>query len=710
MRRKRKKNRTAAKPPMEMEALRKSKVIRVSFVSGLITVSFLSLILRFGYLQIAHGTELRAAAITNSVATIPALPARGRIYDTNGNLLAYDKPVLSVYYTQIKKVNTTDAEISAVAGVLAPLFHVAPTKVVALIKANQQYSTFRLFPNITDAELGYIGEHQSTLPGISIQADGVREYPNGDLAGQVLGYVGQIPASQVAKYVTEKGYQLNQTVGVAGLEAQYEKYLHGTVGEEIVQVNAKSGIMGEQRYTKSPVLGDNVQLTLDGRLQADAQNAVQQAISQYANQNNSQITDGAAVLIDVKTGGILAMVSYPYLDPNWFINGDFLKHQTYLKTSGAEANNVIQNPHYPGSTVKPANLMTGLESGVVTPNTVYDDVTGPLYIGNYGIREDASYGLVTDQRAIAVSDDKYFYSLGLSMGGWLGSSGYSGGGPLGGNLQRWRDTSFIKGIVKLDEGEMRFGLGVKTGIDLPWEQPGYFYVTNSRLNPAPAVNLNVDEAAASLQKTGQYVNYGSPLDLAFTAFGQMQQFTPMELGQYIATIANDGVRLQPHLLQTVYPPGMSQNLLTSGSEPIDSFQTNVQSNLHLNPQYLKIVQEGLYAAANETDGTAFSVFGNAPYKAAGKTGTAEIVMNGKQINNSVFIGYAPYNHPEIAVAVMVPGAGWGATTAVPIARAMMDDYFKEHHASFFPSKDWEPTTIPANWANSPAAKVPEQTH
>jgi len=510
-------------------------------------------------------------------------------------------------------------------------------------------------------------------------------------------------------YVNQKHYMLNQTIGITGLEMEYEKYLHGQVGEQIEQVDTAQGVTASPIYTNSPVPGDNIQLTLDAKLQADAQNAVEQAIAQYASQNHIQITEGAAVMIDVKTGGVLAMVSYPYFDPNWFITGAFQKHVHYLQTSGAEENNVIQNPHYPGSTVKPANMLTGLESGVITPNTVFDDVPGPMYIGTYGIKEDASYGLVNDIRAIAVSDDKFFYTLGLNLGKWLGSSSYSGGGPLGGNLQKWRDTSFIEGIVKLDLGEMRFGLGALTGIDLPWEQAGDFYISDMSKKTSPAVQIKPQDIKAALDKNGSYPNYGSPVDLVFTAFGQMQQFTPMELAQYVSTIADGGKRLQPHLLKDVMPPGMYSNLQNDSQKPVLTFGTKVEANLKLKPQYLNLVQQGMYAACNEPDGTAYGSFGNAPYKAAGKTGTAEIVMSGKSINNSVFIGYAPFNDPQIAVAVMVPGAGYGATTAVPIARAMMDDYFKEHHASYFPASQWQSSTVPASWLKSPAYLDPEKS-
>lgn len=701
-------------PPnlLDEEDLRKIRLFRTHVVYGVMAIACTGLILRLSYLQITRAPDFRSQAMNTAIATIPILPARGRLYDTNGNLLAYDAPHYSLYYTQIAGVNTSDEAIARISGVMAKSFGTAAADIVRWIHANQSYRTVRLFTQLTDWQLAFIGEHQASLPGISVQVEGVRHYPYGDLAGQVLGYVGAITARQQHQYLDLQHYQFNQTIGQAGLEREYERYLQGRIGYQLQPGHAHGGVTNQASYNPAPLAGNNLQLTLDGRLQADTQNFVQAAIQKFERRGKVQITDGAAVVIDVNTGGVLAMVSYPYMDPNWFITGAFLQHQQYLTTSGAEQNNVIANPHYPGSTVKPANLLVGLEHGVVTPNTVFSDAATPLWVGNYPLREDASYGTVDNVRAIAVSDDKFFYTLGLNLGRWLGSSASNGGAPLGGfaHLQSWKDTWFVRGILAMDAGEMRFGLGQLTGIDLPWEQQGTFYISDSRYNPAPAVDLDVRHAQQVVRQTGRFRNYGSPLDLAFTAFGQMQQFTPMELAQYVGTLAHDGVRLQPHLLDKVLPPGMHRDLRGLREPAIYQQSPRVQAQLRIDSKFLRIVQQGMYAACNTPGGTAYPVFGNAAYAAAGKTGTAEIVMNGQPVSNSVFIGYAPFHHPRIAVAVMVPGAGFGATTAVPIAKAIMDDYFKEHHVPFLPKSAWESTDIPSTWKQSPAYLLPEHTH
>ena len=199
-----------------------------------------------------------------------------------------------------------------------------------------------------------------------------------------------------------------------------------------------------------------------------------------------------------------------------------------------------------------------------------------------------------------------------------------------------------------------------------------------------------------LRKKGSY-NTGhaeTPTTLAQAATGQMQQFTPMQLVTYAATIANNGYKIQPHLLQAVYPAGMEQTL-TKSDKPIKTVKPKI-TKLPYKLSYIQMAQQGMMGVTKY--GTASGAFAGAPYTAAAKAGSAQIYIQGHQVDNSVFIAYAPANNPQIAVAVMVPGAGEGATTAAPIARDMIDTYFKEHHEYY---KTAISTTIPSNWSTSP---------
>ncbi len=669
---------------------------RIGVVYSLVFLSFTTLILRLGYLQIAQGSTFRAQAMTTSVTKIPVMPARGWIYDRSGNLLAYDQPMYSVYLTRMKNQND-----QAMANELAPWFNTTPAHVMQLMQAQQGYSTISLFKDISPKQLALIEENHANLPGVNVVVDSQRVYPNGDLAGQVLGYVGPITPQNQKQY---PNYLPTQSVGETGLEAEYESLLQGKVGYQVMEGNLSGTSVKSVGYSPAPTSGDTLQLTLDGRLQADAQEQMMNLI--HSSAFGSQVTQGAAVVINVHTGGVLAMVSYPYLDPNWYTNGSFVKHAKYLQTSGAQRNNAIQGPLYPGSTVKLANFITALKYGAITPATTIFD-TNWTKIGTGFFHGDGAAGLTGVLKAIAISDETFFYHLGLNMGKWIGSTATTGGGPPAGmSYTHWLNTDFATGITRMFQGEESFGLGQLTGIDLPGEQKGIFYIEDSLKNYIQ-VPFNPQTAAQSLKKTGQYVNHGTPVDLAFAATGQGQEFTPIELAQYVATIANGGKRLQPHLLKDVLPPE-TQPGGNSNAKPIKVFQPVVQKNLNINPTYLHLAQKGMWGVCNLPYGTAAGTFMNAPYQAAGKTGTAQIYMNGHAEYNSVFIGYAPYNNPQIAVAVMIPGAGYGAQTAVPLARQLMDDYFKQHH-EFFPKNQWQTTNIPTTWKTSSAYVVPEQS-
>lgn len=670
---------------------------QVNMIYGFVFLSFGSLVLRLGYIEVVHGASFRVQAKNTSYQTMSVLPARGRIFDANGNLLAYDKPTYSLYYTQSSEQN-----LSRIANVLAPEFHTTVKNIRTVMKDNSAYATFCLFKNVNPNEISFVSEHQSTLPGVSIELDSQREYPFGTLAGQVLGYIQPINPSNKSYYVDKKKYLLNQSVGVSGLEFTYENLLQGKAGEQILWGDSQgNSVMDAASYVKPPIAGDNLQLTLDGNLQAVTQNAVQQQVtnSPYA----SQITDAAAVALDVKTGGVLAMVSYPYMDPNWFTTpGLSNKYGNYLATSGAQMDNAIQNPNDPGSTVKPSTLIAGLTYGAITPTQTFDS-QGYLNVDGQSEKDDSAFGIVGPTTAIAESCEVYFYQIGLYLGHWFGATTSSPGGTGGIPYSTWEKKDFIKGLLDMYHTEWEFGLGPKTGIDLQGEQAGKFFNEDGNAGFSEK-QIDMMKVWKQVQKAGSYDSFSTPVTLIQAATGQMQQFTPLQLAQYTATIANNGVRIQPHLLQAVYSPGMSPTL--ANEKPIKRVQPHVQNRLHYSLTYFKLAQQGMEGVIESPIGTAHSAFVGIPYTAAGKTGTAQIGYHGRIVDNSVFIAYAPYDHPQIAVAVMVPGAGYGATSAAAVARAMFDTYFKEHH-EFFPKKEWESTTISASWKSTPAYKVPE---
>ncbi|MCL6632447.1 MAG: peptidoglycan glycosyltransferase [Alicyclobacillus herbarius] len=707
------------RPPIEEDQnqrKRRPHFARVNFVYGVVFVAMGSLIVRLGFVQINEGASFHKQAAMVAVQKLNVLPSRGWIFDANGQLLAYNKPSYSV---SLQIFSDTKQNFHNMAQELAPVFHVNARKLENQmaqkgVPAKDRLAEITLFKNISQKQLSFIEEHLSSLPGITIQSDGKREYPNGDLAGHVLGYTGAITADDKDAYLHPKDggpkYILTQKVGRAGIEYQYERLLQGKVGQEDVLVDASGDTQQQLGFNPPPTPGKTLQLTLDGHLQAVAQEALYDQV-QHA-KNPSHIPFAAAVMMDVHDGSVLAMASYPYFDPNWYTpgNGGYLKHQKYIHNSNALMNHVIQGPQTVGSTVKPGNLILALENGIITPLTTIVD-SPYINVATYHAHDDAYHGVVTPIKAIAESCDTYFYEVGLYFAKWFGSTEQNGGAPADGKgLYEWAKTDFWQGYVKLMMGEWAFGLGPKTGIDLPGEDMGNWWVdVLSKDRNQQVKSVQPPEIAKTLKQQGRVNIPAVPVDAAFIGMGQLQQYTPIQLVQYAAMLANGGKRIQPHLLKAVYPPVMKKTL-PKNLKPLQVVKPHVESTMKIKPQYLQIAQEGMLGALNSPGGTAYSVFHNAPYKAAGKTGTAEITINGRQVDNSVFIAYAPYNNPQVAVAVMIPGAGYGADAAGPVARKLLDTYFAERHASFIPKKDWQNTSIPANWKESNAYQQPEQSH
>ncbi|SIS53825.1 peptidoglycan D,D-transpeptidase FtsI family protein [Alicyclobacillus vulcanalis] len=684
----------------EEERRYRRRQFRTRVIYAMTFLSFTGLLVRAAYVQISNGKAFRQAELSIPKARIPVLPQRGWIYDANGQVLAWDKPSLSIVMNRYSTMS--DATYQRLAAKLAPVLHQTPQALYSLMKSNQGAIQVTLANNVALAQVAYVVEHQSDLPGVEVIQDYVREYPYGDLAGQVLGYVGAITAENVKRY---KGYLYSQKVGETGVEEQYEPLLQGKPGYELVAINSAGNAIA-QAGEIAPQNGKNLQLTLDGHEQACAQMIVQSMIQKTSDKNT--VENAAAVMLDVKTGGVIAMVSYPYLDPNWFTLGTLSQHAHYASTSGAQVNSAIAMVNYPGSTVKPANLITAMKAGLVSPQTTVQD-DGYIYIGKSRKNEDEgfAFGPVDPIKALTVSSDVFFYEVGLWFGKWFGSSATQGGSwPAGdGSYQHYLNTDLARGLNALFQGEADFGLGFKTGIDLPYEEDGRFYILDSEQgNQQVPYDLKASERA--LARAGEYENHGSPASLADAAIGQSQMFTPLQLAEYALTLANRGVRLTPHVLQAVYEPNGTP---TNGARPESTVRPKVAGRVTAAPWQWDLVQRGMVGVTSSSDGTAYGAFAGAPYQVAGKTGTAQIVLGGKPTDNSVFICYAPADHPQVAVAVMAPGGGYGAQFSAVIARQMLDAYFNEHHAPFMPKSGWTDTSIPANWKSSPAYQIPEQS-
>jgi penicillin-binding protein 2 len=524
-----------------------SKKLRISVIYSIAVLSFTGLIFREAYIQVANGAMFRNSEVNTQFIHVPVTPQRGWIYDANGQVLASDRPIDSIVFNNLTIMSS--AEYHQEANELAPVLNTTPNKMYTLISTDKRDLQIPLVKNASVSQIAFVAEHQQDLPNVQVNQTYQRQYPQGDLAGQVLGYVGSITAQNEKEYAS-KGYINSQQVGVSGLEYQYESLLQGKPGAEALTVNNSNNTVLDVGMIPSPTPGDNIQLTLDGHMQAQAQMIVQNLIN--SSTNKSVIKEASAVMLNVRNGGVISMVSYPYLNPNWYTDGKGINstQANYLANSGAQENYVIQSRAYPGSTVKPANLITALDNGVLNPYTEIDD-TGYMYIGGTRINEDMNmaFGWLNSTRAIAVSSDVFFYTVGLELGKWYGSTATSGGSypSKDGSYQNYLNTDYAKGLNTVFQGEANFGLGPLTGIDLPGEIRGIYYNEDAPQGYAQ-VPYNLQQSESSIATTGQYVNHGTPAVLAESGIGQEQEYTTMQLGEYAMTLADNGEKLKPHLL------------------------------------------------------------------------------------------------------------------------------------------------------------------
>ncbi len=506
-----------------------------------------------------------------------------------------------------------------------------------IMKGYSSLTPLVIAKDVSQNTVAEIDERHDELPGVTVNTQPVRKYVNADMESQIIGYVGSIEPKELKK-LEEDGYQRNDVIGKSGMEYQAESYLRGRDGAKTIEEDAMGKQTGELGGNEA-IPGNDVYLTLDSKLQRVAMESLKnniEAIRQKNERNNFQDAfAGAAVALDVNTGEVLAMASYPGYDPSVFLEPSGNKSaQDQIGTWLTDNKNIpmynraIQGIYTPGSTFKPITAIASLETGVNAPDmVVYDD--GKYTIDNMTFycleyREGfGAHGDLTLERALATSCNVYFHKIGVATG-----------------------------IDNIDKWAKIFGLGEKTGIDLPGERLG---------NRANRAYKN------KYYKTGWWA-----ADTAQAAIGQsFQQYTPIQLANYVATIANGGRKFKPHLIKEVKKYDGS---LVTETEP--EFE-----KLDVKPEYLDAVKKGMVAVANATDGTAVDTFSNFPYKVAGKTGTPE--TGAEKLNhssNGLFVCYAPADAPKIAVAVVIERGAWGSNAA-PIAKDIMAQYFNLNNTS-----------------------------
>lgn len=501
------------------------------------------------------------------------------------------------------------------------------------------YSLFNsatIAKDISQKSVAKIGEEKYKIYGISIVSVPKRYYPNGNLLSHTIGYVSKISSTEYEKE-KEEGYSVNSVVGKAGIEQSFEKYLKGKDGV-IKEETDTLGNVSSQTETTEAKSGDNVTLTIDYRLQKVAEESLLNAINGLQNgtlvgKKFSDANAGAVVVLDVDSGEVLASASYPTYDINSLIGGISLKDWNALQNNSLHPmlNRVVSGTYSPGSTFKMLVGMAGLMNGKITVDEKYYDPG--IYPYGYHPKcwlytdRHMTHGWINIEGAIKGSCNCYFYEVGRRIG--------------------------ISEIVKYAK---LFGLGQKTGIELSGEVAGTI--------------AGADDKSEDGLKSPWYLG-----DTLSAAIGQSgSSYTPIQLANYIATIANGGKLNKVSLIKSVdnEVAGTSESLADINKYTSEYTGVNFEEkDLNINSEYIDAIKKGMLSVTSETGGTSYIVFKNSDIQVAGKTGTAQ-VPNGN--NNGIFVGFAPYDNPKIAVVAVIEHGGEGTYTA-NVVKPIMEEYF-----------------------------------
>ncbi|NLI14604.1 penicillin-binding protein 2 [Pelotomaculum propionicicum] len=618
---------------------------------------FIILIGRLSYMQLVQNDKFSTLARENRIRLITITAPRGEVFDRNGIKMVGNQPVYTVSLVNLGKKDT-----GGVAERLAGILGIDPQEIQQKIDQQKRlYEPVKIATMVPPEIVTRIEEQRLELPGVAIDIESLREYPNGNLLAHVMGYVRQINEEQLAAN-KDKGYKLGDNYGQSGLENTYEQYLRGQDGGRQVEVDSMARPVRDLGV-KEPVPGNNLVLTIDQRVQKAAEESLARASQQAIKEGYGEAKAGAAVAIDVRSGAVLAMASYPTYDPVK-LSGN-LSQKEFNEIFNSPFKPILNRallPYAPGSTFKMIVAMAALEAGKVNvKDTIFDP--GYFFLGRtFSDWKPDGHGRVDLIRAIKVSCDTYFYQIGLKVG--------------------------IEDISKMAR---QFGLGQKTGIELPGEEEGVVPGRDAKVEQRLFDKSDEDTAKAkeivkryndllskavdeNERKSLQQKEYDELLeidwelawhdyDTIISSIGQGDnRYNLLELANYIAAIANGGTRYKPYLVQKVVD---INGKVIKENGPVELGRVNVS------PQTLAAVRQGMREVTLPPDGTAYGFFVGFPPVAA-KTGTAEVPPHSP---HALFVAFAPYDNPEIAVAAVLEYAGHGGTIAGPVAEDMLAAYF-----------------------------------
>lgn len=609
------------------QAAQADALLRLLVAFILIVIFFSILLARFFYLQVTQHNEFSGQASSNRITLIPTPPVRGEIVDINGVPLAKNYPVFSLEVIPSRIEGKMEDVIEA----LKKYVDITPTDLKRFKKYRESYRKFENIPlklRLTDEEAARLSVHLREFKGVEVNSRTFREYPYGKLTSHFLGYIGRI-SDKDKEMLEEEGltalYRGSTHIGKSGLEKYYEHQLHGIPGYQEVERDAYGNIVRVLKNVPSK-MGQTLRLGMDIRMQQEADRILGDR-------------RGALVAINPQDGTVLAFVSKPSFDPNLFIDGIDSDTWKMLNDDWKKPliNRVTQGLYPPGSTFKPFMGMALLESGKITQNTIIPapgawSIPGSRHIFRDSVR--SGHGSANLSKAIQVSSDTFFYRLGYEMG-----------------------------IDKASPYLAQFGFGQKTGIDLPSEYTGVL----------PSREWKAKRFAKSSDPTAKEWRAG---EMVSVSIGQgYNAYTPLQMAHATASLANNGVVHQPHLVKEV---------LDFGARKITRINPNPERQIPFKADNFEYVKRAMEKVL-KPGGTAHRIGGGLAYTMGGKTGTAQVVQikQGGRYNAAAlreqhrdhawFISFAPLEKPEIAIAVILENGGWGAYAA-PLAREMTDFY------------------------------------
>ena len=598
---------------------------RRATVAFFIVVCMLGIVLNNLYsLQVEQYDDYQTRSNGNRIKVLPVAPNRGLIFDRNGVLLAENRPVFSLEITP-EETNDLDDTLSRLSTLMA-ITDDERENFESKLKGQRRFKPIAIRTKLSEEDVALFSASKHLFPGVQIEARLARYYPYKETLTHLLGYVARINKKDLQKLVEagqEANYAATHDMGKLGIEKYHEELLHGSVGYQQVEVNNQGRII-RVLNVDPPVPGKDIVLNIDIELQLAAQQAL-------ADQR------GAVVVTDIKTGGVLALYSNPSYDPNLFVHGISRKNYAALLNSPDRPliNRATQGQYPPASTVKPHLALVGLEEGIITEDyTIMDGGRYQLPNVSHVWRDwkKWGHGKVNVSKAIEVSCDTYYYDLAYKLG-----------------------------IDKISEAMYEFGFGDFTGIDL------------------------YEESDANMPSRGwKRARFNQPWYIGDTIpVGIGQSFwttTPIQLAHSLNTLVNRGERYIPQIIRGFKKADNSVDVLPL--KTLRPLQFKQQENID-------IVLNAMHDVVHGSEGTARSVFRDAPYQSAGKTGTAQLFSVGQDEeydadkvderlrDNAMYVGYAPFEAPEISVTVVLENAGGGSSNAAPVAREIMDFYFRD---------------------------------